>query len=679
MARTKVLDAIVTLLADDTALKKSFQGLERDATRAGDRVGTKFTDALGKPAGGGLGQLPGRDIARTALGGSAATSLGSLGRLATSPAGLGIAAAGAALTTYVRSIKQAQEAEAELVRARTAGDLGAVTGIFQRAGEAVRDYGLNARAALEPVDGLEGAVRKGIATFKLFFAEATGRGLGQLTKEAEAAKKSAEELWRALGRPTLATAAMKREADEISRVAQASMKAAGDAMDYRAATDLLVKAKERAAAADVRTLELEQARIRLDLANGKITEAEATDRLADAEARLGGVRRQLARDVEQIRAAERRKLGEMAALEVEHTAAIEAQQRQRRDAIVAALGAVIETEASANVSLEKAFKLRAALQQEQTANAIAALEQETAGRRRALELRIGGAQGEERVKLERELSRVTAEEATKRTAIETTAAADRIRLARQTQQELRGQVEQLHAIQRTLGARTLAEDLARFTATARAAETGSKAQLDALAKVAAQVKALSEQARAFLGEALSASDSVSKRLGRGDQELVSLAGLAQDAAEQQRHLEEQQRILELGGSIRREDFSALAGGQLERLRTQRDAGRSALARSLGETGIAPSAGLATPAASFGAQLAEAFTPAAARFEDLVGSLDGLVTSGERAFQQLETVADRSFAAIVAKAEATGVVLGERLVEKVKSAIARDLDREMKLF
>ncbi|MEX2222782.1 MAG: hypothetical protein WEG40_13375 [Candidatus Rokuibacteriota bacterium] len=641
--------------------------------------------------GGAFGGLLGQAGRAAGFGG-----IGSRLGLLANPATAGITAAVTAVSLYTQGVKAATEAERELARAREAGDLEGVTTIFQKSAAAVKDYDRDVLAATDTTTGLEAATRRVLAGVSVAWAQLSGRGVGQLTKEAEAAKKAAVEMWRGFGAPKLAMEGIKRQSDELARSAELSIKAAGDTMAYSAATDMLVQAKQRAADAEIRAIEVEKGRIRLDLVNGKITEAEATDRLADADERLAAVRRKGAQDVAQIEQDRRRQIAEMDAAERDHTTTLADLARQRRDAIVSTLARVVEAEAVANGRLETIFTARAARQTEDTQQALANLKAETKGRRRALELRIGGAQGDERVKLERELSKVTAEEATKRTQIEGKAAEDRIRLVRQTQQELLARTEQLFSIQRTLGQRSLQDDLTRFTTTAHAAQVGSKTQLDALAKVAAQVKALSDQAKAFLGEALSASDRLAKAQGREPSEFVSLTQLATDAAADQARLEEAQRTLQFGGAIKREDFDALRGGALEQLRTQAGAGRSVTARDLARmsvdqgqgfdafsAGLAGAGGLARPDNLFGAQLGAAFTPPADLFRDrvgdLTGSFDALVTSGDEAFASLEDVATRTFAKIRAAAETTGAAVAVGLVERVKQSIARDLDRDMKLY
>lgn len=631
--------------------------------------------------------------------GRAAGLGGIVGRFApllANPVTAGITAGTSAVFGYVSAVKAAQDAERELARAREAGNLEGVTAIFEKSSAALRDYNRDVLASADTATGFEAATRRALAGIAVAWAELRGRGAAQLTKEAEAAEKAATDMWRAFGSPKLATEGLKRQSDELARSAELAIKAAGDTMAYSAATDMLVRAKQRAADAEVRSIEVEMGRIRLDLVNKKITEAEATDRLADAEDRRAAVGRKLAQDEVQIEQDRRRKLAEFDAAEIEHTATIQEQQRLRRDAVVSALGEVIETEGAANVSLRQLFRARAVLQAETTKNAIDGLKAETAARRQALEARLSGATGEERVRLERDLTRLTEEESTKRTQIEAKAAADRLRLARQTQQELLAQTEQVFSIQRTLGQRSLQDDLARFAAIANAARAGSKTQLDALARVASAVKAMSDQARQFLTEALSASDQVAQQLGRESPEFVSLDQLAQDAAARMQQLEEAQRTLEFGGSIRREDFQALAGGQLDRLRAQREAGRFATAAEIARTSVDAGQGfdafqaglgggrnLARPESLFRGQLGEAFTEPDDLFRRHVGgmsrALEELVTSADADFKELEAIVDRSMTVIEERVQRTSSTLRTSLRETIKTDIARELDRDSKLY
>lgn len=759
MASTKVLEAFVKLFADDTELRKTFGALPAAARTAGARVGTNFSEAMQRevtpkratgvralqlPRVGGrevdlsspfnrgfqqfrtareLAQLPmpggivpvggggGGGGLRGLLGGggggmggglgqiSRAAGLGGIGArigLLANPATAIPAAVIGSLALYVKGVKAAMDAERELSKARESGDLEGVTAIYAKAADAVREYDRDVLAASDDAVGFEAATRRAIAGISIAYQELSGRGIKQLQKEADAAKKAATEMWTAFGAPKLAIEGIKRQGDEMARSADLAIKAATDTMAYNGAVDMLVKAKQRQADADRRTIEIEQGRIRLDLVNGKITEAEATERLADAEARLGSVKTKASQDIAQVEQDRRRQLAEMDAAEHDHSRTLQDLARQRRDAIVSTLHQVVEAEAVANGRLETIFTARAARQKEDTSQALVNLAAETEGRRRALELRIGGAQGDERVRLERELSTVTAEEATKRTAIEAKAAQDRLALVRQTQQELLARTEQIFAIQRTLGQRSLQDDLGRFATTAAAAQAGSKVQLDALAKLAASTKALADQARAFLGEALAASDRLAAAQGRDSAEFVSLDQLAQDAAADQARLEEAQRTLQLGGQISRADFSALQGGSLEQLRRQADAGRGATARDLAvrsvdggqgigafQAGLGGAGGLGTRQSVFGAQLSEAFTAPEDLFRRAVGgmtdALEGLVTSGESDFHALEQIAVDTFGRIVAEAQKTGSAVAGGLVARVKAEIARELDRDAKLY
>jgi len=649
---------------------------------------------FGRGAGGG-GLLGGGGLAQI----SRAAGFGGIGArlgLLANPATAIPAAALSAVTLYAKGVKAATDAERELARSRDAGDLEGVVTIFQKASAAVREYDADVLAASDTAPGLEAATRRALAGVSIAFQELTGRGIKQLQKEADAAKKAASDMWEAFGRPQLAVSGIKRQGDELARTAEIALKAAADTMSYNAAVDLLVKAKQRQADAERRTIEIEKGKILEDRNNKIITEAEAVDKLADANERLGGVQRKLGQDLAQVERDRRQKLAEMDAAEIDHTAAIEQLQRERRDSIVSSLGEVLEIEAQANLSLKQTFAARQALQAETTKNALESLKAETAARRASLTARLGGAQGEERVKIERELTILTEQENAKRTQIEVRAAADRIRLARQTQQELIAQTEQIFAIQRTLGQRSLRDDLDRFASTAAGARAGSKVQLDALAKVAASAKALADQARQFLGEALAASDRLAQSRGLDPSAFVSLTQLAQDAADEMTRLEEAQRTLAIGGEISRADFQALAGGQLERLRSQADAGRSATAADLArlsvdsgqgigafQAGLGGAGGLGTRQGVLGAQLGEAFSEPADIFRRSVGgmtdALDGLVKSVDSDFKDLETIVDRSMTAIEQRVQRASSTVRTSLKQAIKTDIARELDRDLKTY
>lgn len=620
----------------------------------------------GADGGGGLGGVLGSVVKGTRAGGLG----GVLGRLApafSNPVTAGITVATAAVLGYVSGVKQAVSAERELAKAREAGDLEGVAAIYQKASQAVKDYDADVLDASDSAPGFEAATRRALAGASIAWATLSGRGIGRLTKEAEAAKKAAEEMWRTFGAPKLATEALKRQADEMQRSGELALAAATDTFEYNRATDQLIASKERAAAAEIQSINAEMGRIRLDLVNKKITEAEATDRLRDAEERRGAVGRKLAQDEEEINTRRRRQLAEMEAAEIEHGDRIAGLQRQRRDAIVSSLGQIVEAESATNLSLARAFQLRAGLLRDSTANAIDSLEKETAARREALKVRIAGSQGDERVKLERDLTALTEEETTKRTEIITRATEQAIQLAQKERQERIDQATQLFSIQQTLGRQTLADELARQTAIAQGAQAGSKVQLQAVAQVAALIKQTSDQARAFVNEALSASDALARKAGVEGPAFVSRSSLATDAATRLRQLQEAQDTLNRGGSIAREDAAALSGGELDRLLEQRRAGIASLARRSVDEGQSFGdfqRSALTGTGSFEEQIGQAFKTPADLFRDQLGQplatqLDELTAKASGSFTELTTRGTEQFQAL----EAAWAATVQRMIEK----------------
>jgi hypothetical protein len=260
---------------------------------------------------------------------------------------------------------------------------------------------------------------------------------------------------------------------------------------------------------------------------------------------------------------------------------------------------------------------------------------------------------------------------------------------RQAQQEQLAFTERVYAIQTMLGERTLANELSRQAAIARGAAAGSQTQLKALEQVAQQTKALSEQAKQFLGQALSASDELARKAGREAPVLVSKEQLAQDAAERQRQLEEAQRVFDTGGQISREDFQALAGGGLEGLRDQKRAGQSALAGEMARTSVARGrplsdflspGGTPDPAAAFAEQINTAFTSPMDLFEKQVGTqFASVVAKAGPHFAELSVLWGEAVDAMVKKAESGSSKMGAALYETFKAKLTKDLEREVKTF
>ncbi len=673
------LEAFIKLFADDTQLRASFGALKAEAQKAGTDISKAFEVAGGRArrfgaelAGGGArggGILGGGGIGGAGAVGGAGRILGlgrfgMLGRLASAhPLAAAFTAAAVAAGAYISKISEVMDAENALAAARRSGDPAAVAAIMAKNAEEMGRLGDNATAALVPVTKAGHEIRTVVGQFRLFREELFGKGIVELRKEAEETAKAGTLLWRVFGAPQLAIAGLKRSAEEMAANAQVAMKAAESTAEYSAAVDQLIASKERELDATKQGIEQEVNKIRLDLANGKITEAEATDRVADAKEREAEADRKFARERGQIEQDRRREIAERQALETEAAARIIALKGQERDAIVEAVGQIVETEAAANLSLEKTFAARAAVQEEQTRNSLASLEAEVSARRRAIEQRLEGAIGQDRVKLERDLTAAIQEEATKRTSIEAKASAERLKLLRDAQREQAALADRLAAIQDVLGQRTLREEVARQAAIAQGAQAGSQIQLKALEQVAQKVAQLHQQAQAFLSQALGAADALARKAGIEPSAFVSTASLAQAAAEQTRQLEEAQRTFTSGGAIKREDFQALMGGELKALLEQRRAGFAAG----GEGALG----------GFAAQFAQAFTPPEDLFKAAIGprmteGWDDLLASATASFAELEKLIAASWDRIVAKTQDGTSRLATSITRMVEDNIARAL-------
>lgn len=622
-----------------------------------------------------------------------AQSMGAFG------AALGATLAVAAI--YITRLKEATDFQIKFAQAQASGDPAKAEASFKESKASLdKLQQLQKEAAAGP-----GAVG-GPPPFQAFFANLQllfGAGVKDLQKRA---REGAGLVAKTFAESTVPKQGLEAEASRLRLLTQTlgiERQAAESADALRASTEKLAAARRDSGEVEAKKIELERLPIIKELAEslGKVgddakaaaeVEAVAKGKLADVDRRAADVRKGAAADIAQIRRDGIRDAAAAAAAEIDATEKIRATVDQRRDAIVGALSALIEIEAQTNLSLKQAFIARQAIQVEETKNALESLQKETDAKRAAARERLADSP----IALERELTQLTEQETTKRQQIELKAATDRIQLARRTQQELLAQTEQIFSIQRTLGQRSQQDDLARFASTAAAAQAGSKTQLDALAKVAASSKALADQAKQFLGEALAASDQLAQSQGKDLSEFVSLNQLATDAAAEQARLEAAQRTLSIGGEIKREDFQALQGGALERLRAGAEAGRGVTAADLArmsvdsgqglgafQAGLDGAGGLGTRQSVFGAQLGEAFSEPADIFRrsvpGMTDALEGLVSSGEQAFQDLETVAVASFRRIEAEARRTGSVVGESLVQRAKDSIARDLDRDLKLY
>ena len=618
-----------------------------------------------------------------ALGASADIALNAVRNL--KGLGLGLAATGAAagvaslaLGLYVKSVREGIEAQVQLAQAQKRGDFEAVAGQIEKTSDAMERYAVNARLANTESKG----VRDGFQAIVAFWSNQFGPSVKAMTKQLEEQRAVAAMLWKEFKAPQLVIEGLKRSAAETEAMGQAAQKAAEDTISYSAATDMLVKAKEKAADAEKQSIELEIKRLDLDLDNKLISEAEHTDRLADAKERLGQVEARRARERTTTVQDSRREFAEREAQEIEHTQKMVSFGQQRRDAIVQTLGQVVDIEAATNLSLEETYRARFALQAESTKNAIDALEEETAARREALQARLGGATGQERVKIERELTQLTQEHETKRTEIEGRSLAERLRLYRQAQQEKIALQERIFAIERSLGERQLHDDLARQSAIAAGARAGSQTQLKALEAVAQQVKALSEQAKQFVNEALSAQDALARKAGTAAPEFVSKESLAQAAAERLTQLEEAQRTFTMGGQIRREDVQALAGGELGRLQQQKAAGQREIAGVLGRgPGFGPALGAtADPATAFAEQINLAFEKPIDTFTTQVGpAFASMVSKANPQFEEMANLWGKAVDQMVKKAEDGSSKMGEALYQNFSRRFVKDLEREIRTF
>jgi hypothetical protein len=316
-------------------------------------------------------------------------------------------------------------------------------------------------------------------------------------------------------------------------------------------------------------------------------------------------------------------------------------------------------------------------------NALDAVKEQADAQRAALQQRIEGAQGQERVRLERELTLVTEQENTKRAQIEQKYLVDRLRLYRQAQQEQIALQERVFAIQRMLGERTLQDDLARQTAIATGARAGSQTQIKALEQVASLTKALSDQAKEFLNSALAASDELARKAGREPSKTVSAGGLgtslAAQEAERFKKLTEAERIFQAGGEISREDYLQLQRGELDKLRTQREAGLKRIAQNIGQFGGGIPRGDLTQAA-FGEQIAGAFEKPIDTFTAQVGpQFAAMVDKAKPEFLEMTEIWAKAIDTMVKKTEDGTSKMQIAMYGNFKAWLARDLDREVKTF
>jgi hypothetical protein len=723
----EILGASIKLVADDTRLRAQIDGLKADAQKFGQEfiqayqagmakggpahrrfAGPEWWESrLGGGGGGraGLGGGPGGIMGGPGGGGEGPGGrFGGLGRREighiTRAAGLGEAgrlaglakahpyvaiAAGAVgvLASYVKVAKEAADAQRELTRAQESGDPAAVNALLEKRVAAVRDLTDAYEQAHQPVTGLESRIQRLIGTAQLAWEAIAGPGLEARKKQVEDATKAAAAMWEAFGAPKLAVEQLKRSASELQAVGQAAIKAAEDTMAYSAAVNILVMAKQQDEKATEQALQAELDLLEVRRKAGTITVEEYGAKVRDIQQRVGEARRKLARETKETRQDERHQLAEMAAAETEYTAKSTALAQERRDAIVQTLGQIVEIEAATTLSLEQAYRARGTIIQEGARNALEQLKTQADAQRAALQQRIEGAQGQERVRLERELTLVTEQENTKRAQIEEKYLVDRLRLYRQAQQEQIALQERVFAIQRMLSERTLQDDLSRQTAIARGAQAGSQTQIKALEQVASLTKALSDQAKEFLTSALAASDELARKAGREPSKFVSFGGLGTSLAEQTAtrfaQLTEAERVGRAGGMVSREDFEALMRGELDKLRTQREAGLKRLAQNVGQFGGGIPRGDLTRAA-FGEQIAGAFEKPIDTFTAHVGpQFASMVDKAKPEFLEMSEIWAKTVDTMVKKTEDGTSKMEKALYQNFKAWLARDLDREVKTF
>jgi hypothetical protein len=288
---TKVLDAFISLFADDTKLRESFQGLVPEAKRAGLSISEAFGQGMrGGPSGGpqeasqgplGGGQIDPakfkplfdkgpvddyrfsvRDAAGTVhiLAGNILSELnpalgqfGSVGLEAIRhlrDMGIGMAAGGAAaaasalaLALWVGRVKEGIDAQVALANAIRRGNFSAVSGLIDKTDTAIGKFEKQAELAAQQITGIKSASEIVVS----YWANVFGPGIDELrdrmAKETEAAKK----LFVTQGAPKWQgedLAFRRRHLDALIALNQASLDAEGTqtrslAEAFRARTDLL--------------------------------------------------------------------------------------------------------------------------------------------------------------------------------------------------------------------------------------------------------------------------------------------------------------------------------------------------------------------------------------------------------------------------------------------------------
>lgn len=647
----------------------SFKGVREAARIFGTTIASEINPAFGEL------------VSATAHG---ARSMGVLGA--------GIGATLAVVALYASHLKDATAFQVELNLAAKSFDPAAAAGLMQKAIAGLEQFQQLKREAAAPPGG---PASFGAFDFPRLFAKAQlafGAGENELRTRARA---SQAELAKSFAEVTVPKQALQGEADRLKLLAQGigmDRQAAESADALRASVARLVDVREKQADTEAKLISRDRLGIIKELAaaleavgdDSKAAaeaQAVATGKLADVDRRALQARQQGALDVAQLQRDGIRDAGALAAAEIEATEKIRATVSRRRDAIFATLKDLVEAESATTLSIDAAFQARRQLGEAAASALLADLARETAARRAAAQETFAGRP----VALERELTQITADETTKRTEIVAKGISDQVALEQRKAQDDISRAQTMFQLQRDLGQTTLRDELKRQVDIAQAAVTNSKPQLDALAQVGALVRRQADEAKAFLSEALAASDALARKAGLEPSPFVSRASLAQDTAEQFKQLNEAKRQFESGGSISREDFSALQAGQFKTLEDRRSAGTAAMARASVESGQSQEDFMANVRAggggrgAFEAQLGQAFTPPDEQFRSAIGSrisdqIAEMTAKATSAFTDLSTKGVDSLSGVAGKlGEAFGnaeTLVGaslDRIQQKIDSA------------
>jgi len=683
----KFRDAMGQLPGANDRAAASFHGVREAARIFGSTIASEVNPMFGEL------------VAASAHG---ARSMGALGA--------GIGATLAVVALYASHLKDATDFQVKLNLAAKSFDPAAAGALLQEAIAGLEKFQQLKREAAEGAGAVGGP-----PPFRAFFANLQllfGAGVDELTKRA---RDAAAVTAKSFAEVTAPKQALQGEIDRLKLLAQAvgMDRAAAESSDaLRASVEKLTEARTAQAEAEASLISRDRLAVIKELAAAleavgddskaaAAAQAVATGKLADIDRRALQARQQGAQDVAQLQRDGIRDAGALAAAEITATEKIAATVSRRRDAIFAALKDMVEAQAQTSASLEAIFGARRQLEEASTQGALQDLVRESEARRAAARETFA----DRPIALERELTQITAEETTKRTEIAAKAVSERIALAQRETQELISRAQMFFQLQKDLGQATLQDELRRQTDIAQAAVAGSKVQLDAIAQVGKLVAQQAAEAKAFLSQALAASDALRQKAGIEPSAFVSGASLARDAATRARQLEEAQKTFTSGGAITREDFQALAGGQLKQFQDQQKAGAAALAQQsvdLGQSPEAFAAGLQGPGgrgAPFEAQLAQAFTPPEDMFKTTIGqrlsdqvdeavakatsSFTDLVTKGSESFQELMATAAAAFGnieklvagtwdRIIAKTQDGTSQLGASITRMVEDTIARGL-------